>query len=107
MTGTLTILHPGLEDVSAPHSGAGNASAAAHQLLAGRLATLQGMRVGLLDNGKVNAGAFLTAVASRLKQRGVGEVRMWTKPHASESGAPYIAELMRWKPDLALTGLGD
>lgn len=96
MTATLTVLHPGIEvpeDVKPQ--------------LAARLATLQGKRVALLDNGKVNAAAMLDAVAARLQRLGVGEVRRWKKQHAAQSGEKHFPALLGWQPDLALTGLGD
>lgn len=98
MNQLITVLHPGLEaDPSrqAPR-------------LAPRLATLQGRRLALLDNGKVNAGAILVAVGKRLQaEHGVAEVRAWKKRHAGETGAGIIPDLLKWKPDLALTALGD
>lgn len=96
MNTTLTILHPGIEDATK-----------AKPRLAARVDSLRGRRLALLDNGKVNAGAILAALASRLQQQGVAEVRAWKKPHAAESGEKRIAELMAWKPDLVLTGIGD
>jgi hypothetical protein len=96
MNATLTILHPGNESGSE-----------LKPRLAPRLETLQGKRVALLDNGKVNAGALLAAVAARLQRFGIAEVRAWKKQHAAAPGERQIPELIRWKPDLALTGLGD
>jgi hypothetical protein len=99
MKNTLTVLHPGLETQPAPK---------ALPRLASRLASLKGKRLALLDNGKVNAGAVLAALAKRLKDRhGVAEVRAWKKRHAGETGAGIIPDLMKWRPDLALTALGD
>jgi len=94
--GTITILHPGIEAAqeSAP-------------VLARRLDTLQGKRVALLDNGKVNAGVIIAAVAERLRQKGIAEVRAWKKQHAAEGGHKHFPELLAWKPDLVLTALGD
>lgn len=96
MNATLTILHPGIETARE-----------AKPRLAARLATLQGKRVALLDNGKVNAGVILAAVAARLKRLGIGDVRAWKKQHAAQSGEKLFPELLGWKPDLVLTGLGD
>lgn len=96
MTATLTILHPGIED-----------DVEARPRLATRLLTLKGMRIALLDNGKVNAGVILAAVAKRLQQLGAGEVRAWKKQHASFPGEKEIPQIREWRPDLALVGLGD
>ncbi|HYF21288.1 MAG TPA: hypothetical protein VEA40_25720, partial [Ramlibacter sp.] len=68
MDQTLTILHPGIED-----------AAAAEPRLAPRLSGLQGTRIAMLDNGKLNAGNILRAVAERLQKLGAGESRAWKK----------------------------
>lgn len=96
MNTTLTILHPGIES-----------GREAKPRLAPRLASLNDKRVALLDNGKVNAGAILAAVAERLKQFGVGETRAWKKQHASQGGDRLFPEIFAFRPDLVLTGLGD
>lgn len=94
MNAKLTVLHPAIET---SNEGATNRPA--------RLATLQGKRLALLDNGKVNAGVLLNAIAARL--HGLAEVRAWKKQHAGQTGEKVIPELLAWKPDFALTGLGD
>lgn len=96
MTSKLTILHPGIEE-----------DVAAKPRLATRLATLKGKRIAILDNGKVNAGVILGAVAKRLQKLGAGEVRAWKKQHASFPGEKEIPQIRTWGPDLALVGLGD
>jgi len=112
MKNTLSVLHPGVEtgpvvtaapvaSVKARMPGSG---------LAARLSPAQGLRgrrVALLDNTKVNAAELMTAVAKRFEAHGIGEVRMFRKRHAGESGAAAIAEIVKWQPDLVLTGLGD
>ena len=112
MKDTLFVLHPGVETsetsavssakplkVTPPDAQDGH--------LAPRLAGFKGRRIAVLDNTKVNAVELMTAIATRLQSRGVAEVRHWRKRHAGESGAKAIADLMLWKPDLVLTGLGD
>ncbi len=96
MTATLTILHPGIE-----------ASREDKPKLAPRISSFEGKRVALLDNGKVNAGVIIAAVAERLKKLGVAETRTWKKQHASEGGTKHFPELFAWKPDFALNALGD
>jgi hypothetical protein len=97
MTATLTVLHPGIETTRD-----------AKPALAARLTSFEGKRVALLDNGKVNAGAFIKAVAARLQKLGMtAGTRSWRKAHASEGGDKHWPELVAWKPDLVLTGLGD
>ncbi len=96
MNASITVLHPGVET---PKD--------AKPQLARRLSSLAGKRVALLDNSKVNAGTLLAAVAERLKSLGIGETRAWKKQHASHTGEHLFPELLAWKPDLVLTGLGD
>jgi hypothetical protein len=94
----LTILHPGVES---PSRAAGPALAPGH-------ASLEGLRVALLDNSKVNAGNIIAAVARLLQSRyQAGEVRPWKKRHAGSSGAAVIPGILAWKPDIALVALGD
>jgi hypothetical protein len=96
MNATLTILHPGIE-----------ASSKTRPRLAPRLKGLEGKRVALLDNGKVNAGAILAAVAGRLKALGVVETRAWKKQVAAQGADHLFPEILDWKPDLVLNGVGD
>jgi hypothetical protein len=98
MNQTLTILHPGVET---------DASQASPRM-APRVASLQGARLALLDNSKLNAGATLAAVGRLLQQRyGVAQVRAWKKRHAGETGAYLFPAVLDWKPDIALAALGD
>jgi len=96
MNATITVLHPGVES-----------RAQGKPVLAPRLASLEGKRVALLDNGKVNGGALLATVAARLKSLGIGDVRAWKKQHAAQSADKLFPELLAWKPDLLLTAIGD
>jgi hypothetical protein len=93
---TLTILHPGIETRQQARAG-----------LASRSPGLAGKRVALLDNGKVNAGVILNALAERLRKLGIAETRAWKKQHASQGADKWFPEIFAWKPDLALTALGD
>jgi hypothetical protein len=106
MSEKLIVLHPAVETETRQHP-AQAASASARPALAPRLATLQGKRLALLDNSKVKAKELLTAVGKRLQaQYGVAQVRIWRKA-ASAIPAPFIADIMSWKPDLVLTASGD
>jgi hypothetical protein len=106
MSEKIIVLHPAVE--TEPDSAlAPAASSQQVQGLTPRLPTLQGKRLALLDNSKVKAKELLLAFARRLQEQyGVAEVRMWRKP-ASAIPAPFIPELMEWKPDLVLTASGD
>lgn len=107
MSRTLTVLHPGIESAPAPAVAKVEAKKAAHAR-ARRLASLAGARIALLDNTKVNAREFLVAVAERLQRaHGAGEIRIFRKRHAGETGAAVIPDIAAWKPQLALTALGD
>lgn len=110
MKNTMIVFHPGVEDL--PQANAtGPALASGGQARGGALTSpvpyFKGLRVALLDNTKVNAIELFHAVARRLELLGIGEIRCWRKRHAGESGSAAIVEMMKWKPDLVLTGLGD
>jgi hypothetical protein len=79
---------------------------AAEVALAPRLATLEGARAGILDNGKANAGTLMLAVTRILRERyGVAEVVKRDKPVAGPP-APEILEALG-ACDFALVGSAD
>ena len=74
--------------------------------LAPRLPSLAGTRLGILDNGKANAGTLMVAVVDRLKERyGVTEVVKREKPVAGPP-APEIVEALS-SCDFVLVGSAD
>jgi hypothetical protein len=74
--------------------------------LAPRLASLAGKRVGILDNGKANAGTLMLAVAKILQERyGAGEIVKRDKGVAGPP-SPEILDTLS-KCDLALVGSAD
>jgi hypothetical protein len=74
--------------------------------LAPRLASLAGKRIGILDNGKANAGPLMLAVAQILQDRyGAGEVVKREKPVAGPPKPEVLEALARC--DLALVGSAD
>jgi hypothetical protein len=74
--------------------------------LAARLGSLTGTRVGILDNGKANAGTLMLAVAKILQERyGVTEVVKREKPVAGPPKAEVLDALSQC--DFALVGSAD
>ena len=74
--------------------------------LAPRLTTLTGKRIGILDNGKANAGTLMLAVAKTLQQRyGAGEIVKRDKPVAGPPSPEALEALAQC--DLTLVGSAD
>ena len=74
--------------------------------LAPRLTTLAGTRVGILDNGKANAGTLMLAVTKILQERyGVAEVVKRDKPVGGPPSQEILAALSEC--DFALVGSAD
>ena len=74
--------------------------------LAPRLSTLQGKRIGILDNGKANAGTLMLAVARILQEHhGVAEVVKRDKPVAGPPAPEILTALAEC--DFALVGSAD
>ena len=74
--------------------------------LAPRLASLEGKRAGILDNGKPNAGFLMLAVAERLRASyGVTEIVKREKPVAGPPSPRALEDLARC--DFALVGSSD
>jgi hypothetical protein len=76
--------------------------------LAPRPASLQGLRLGLVDNRKINAAAILEKVADRLaaKHGTRVNVRDVKRSPSHEIDAKAIAALKR-DADLVISGVGD
>ena len=76
--------------------------------LAPRLATLQGARMGIIENNKTNADKFLMMVYEEMQELyGVGDVKMIRKKELSQPALPdQIEEIARYA-DFAITGIGD
>jgi hypothetical protein len=74
--------------------------------LAPRLTSLSGKRIGILDNGKANAGTLMLAVAKTLQERhGAGEI---VKRDKGVAGPPSPAILDALSEcDFALVGSAD
>jgi len=76
--------------------------------LAQGLTTLQGARVGIIENNKTNADKFLMMVFEELRELyGVEQVKMIRKKELSQPALPdQIEEIAGWA-DFAITGIGD
>jgi len=97
-----------LVGVDAILSPEGASSAKQHQLAPRRFTTLDGVRLGLLGNSKLNADAVLLAVADLVKERyDVRSVFVRSKPTFSKPATPDQVEEMLQNADVILTGVGD
>jgi hypothetical protein len=76
--------------------------------LATGLSTLQGARLGIIENNKTNADKFLMMVYDELRELyGVAEVKMIRKKELSQPALPdQLEEIAGWA-DFAITGIGD
>jgi hypothetical protein len=83
------------------------ASSVKGSALAPRLSSLRGKVVGVLDNGKANAGVLMLAIADQLKQEhGVRDVVVRTKPVAGPA-SPETVKILTEQTDLVLVGSAD
>jgi hypothetical protein len=74
--------------------------------LAARVPSLAGKRIGILDNGKANAGTLMLAVARTLQERhGAGEIVKREKPVAGPPSPDVLDALAAC--DVALVGSAD
>lgn len=70
--------------------------------------SLAGLRVGLLDNGKLNAGRFLELLGEELKARhGVAETILLRKPNASRIVPEAMAAELAGRCDVVIAAVGD
>ncbi|MDE2571669.1 MAG: hypothetical protein KGM44_03985 [bacterium] len=76
--------------------------------LAPRLRGLSGVRVGVLDNTKWNAGKLLRATVAELQREDrIGEVRYYKKESFSKVADPALLSRIAAENDAALTAIGD
>jgi hypothetical protein len=74
--------------------------------LATRRPSLDGLRIGVLDNSKPNADVLLGCVAEALAARArSATIRRWTKPGSSRPAA--MIEEIAGAVDVVLTGSAD
>ena len=80
----------------------------AERELAPRLQTLEGMKLGIVDNAKTNADKFLMMVFEELRDRyKVKDVKMIRKKELSQPALPDQLEEVAREVDFAITGIGD
>jgi len=73
-----------------------------------KLAKLEGMRIGILENGKLNAEEMLNEVAQLFVQRhGCTVVKLASKKNASAPAPSNTLSQVAPEVDFLITGLGD
>lgn len=73
-----------------------------------RPASLQGKRIGLIENTKFNSDRLLQKIGDILKaEYGVAETRMWRKQNASVPADDAIIAELRQTCDAMVAGIGD
>jgi hypothetical protein len=76
--------------------------------LAPRVQSLNGLRLGLLDNTKANAAVVLETVAAQLRaQHHVGEVSTYTKSYFGTPVEEDRAQEIAQSCDAVIAGVGD
>jgi hypothetical protein len=81
---------------------------AAEVKLAPRPKSLQGLRVGLIENTKFNSKTLLLKVAQRLEQRhGMTVTLLNRKKSASHEVDPSAVQEFKAKSDFVISGIGD
>lgn len=70
-------------------------------------AGLDGVRVGVLDNGKPNSDRFLSLLAERLSGLGGLPQAAVRKPSIGRLAPPELVEELLQNSDLVVTGVGD
>lgn len=90
----ITLIDPSAEQVSAVQNGAA------------RLDSLQGKRIGLLDNIKHNAEYLLQEVGERLKRDFNCEIELIKKKTYTRFAEPHVIESLK-KYDGVVTAVGD
>ncbi len=77
-------------------------------VMAPRLSTLEGMRIGFLSNSKENADLLLTLVAEELQSRfALSEVAFEKKMNAGTNCPVRILDGLVSRVDAVVTGIGD
>jgi hypothetical protein len=73
-----------------------------------RPASLEGKRVGLIENTKFNSDRLLAKIGDILKaEYGAAETRMWRKHNSSVPAHQEIIEELKRTSDVMVAGIGD
>ncbi len=73
-----------------------------------RPASLEGKRVGLIENTKFNSARLLQKIGDILQaEYGVAETRMWRKANSSVPADETIIAELRQSCDAMVAGIGD
>ena len=76
--------------------------------LAERVASLEGIRLGVLDNSKWNASKLLRATVTFLERDiTFGAVRLYAKDSFSRVAAPELIRRIATETDAVITAVGD
>ncbi|MBM3353659.1 MAG: hypothetical protein FJY51_10430 [Betaproteobacteria bacterium] len=76
--------------------------------LARRVGTLEGLRVGILDNTKWNANKLLRAVRDQLQsEHQLAAVNYYRKESFSRFADPALIDRIRAQNDVVFTAIGD
>src|ERR671932_1686129 len=85
----------------------GTSHAKQHRLAPRHFKTLDGVRLGLLGNSKLNADAVLLAVGDLLKERyAIESVFMRSKPSFSKPAPDELVQDLVDNADVIVTGVG-
>jgi len=76
--------------------------------IAARVRSLDGLRLGILDNTKWNANKLLREVREQLKAaHALASITYYRKESFSRFAAPELIEKIRAESDIVLTAIGD
>jgi len=76
--------------------------------IAARVRSLDGLRLGILDNTKWNANKLLREVRDQLKAaHPLASITYYRKESFSRFAAPELIEKIRAENDIVLTAIGD
>ena len=76
--------------------------------LAPRVASLGGLRVGVLDNTKWNGGKLLQKTVEVMKaEQPLKEIHFYKKESFSKNAAPELIEKIARENDVVITAIGD